>query len=165
MSIEDLYQPLIIEHCRRPRGRRSLGDDAIQVVRADHPCGDEARVEVSVSDGRVSVSAVGQGCALNCASASIMASVVEQMPVDAVREIDARLRGCLENGPSQEGGHLISMDAAGDVAALAAAKSYPGRVPCVLLSWDALRDALDRWPKARSSQPRKEAMGKQGALV
>jgi len=69
-DLSDLYQEIIIDHCKRPRNFGALGPPA-RVAEGYNPlCGDQVKVYVSLDGDRVaSVRFEGSGCAISTASA------------------------------------------------------------------------------------------------
>ena len=137
MSIDDLYQPVILDHYRHPSCRRKLGPTAVRRERRNLYCGDEVEVEASIVDGRLCVSAHARGCVINHASTSILASAVDSTTIAGARQFDALFRAQLAGEANSAPGAL------GDAAALLAVRQYPTRIGCAVLSWDALMEALD----------------------
>ena len=137
MSIDDLYQPVILDHYRHPSCRRELGPTAVRRERRNAYCGDKVAVEVRIVDGRLNVAAHAGGCVINHASASILAAAVDSTTIADARRFDALFRAHLAGDPAPGTGEL------GDAAALLAVRQYPARIACAVLSWDALTEALD----------------------
>lgn len=135
--LETLYQEIILDHYRHPRGRGHLDDPKIQHEGANPLCGDEIVIELRVEDGRVSeVRFSGQGCSISQASASMLTEAVQGKTLDEVRalieQVYALLKG--ESNPDPE--------TIGDLAALSGVRNFPVRVKCASLAWHVLEDAL-----------------------
>ncbi len=139
MSFEDLYQEIILDHYRNPRGAASLAHLPEEAVHENPACGDSFKVEVTVDpDGRVTaVRFDGRGCAISTASASIMTEQLAGLTVAEARERAERfirtMRGEL---PAQT---LETMD---DLAAFGGVIRYPVRVKCATLAWHAALASL-----------------------
>ncbi|MBS1906613.1 MAG: SUF system NifU family Fe-S cluster assembly protein [Actinobacteria bacterium] len=156
MSLEDLYQELILDHSKRPHGKGLLGADPSTRSGTDshvaeshqrNPiCGDEItlRARVASSEGdpdgeRITeVSWEGSGCSISQASASMLTELVVGHTraeagdlIDGFREA-LRSRGAME----------LDEDVYGDAAALTGVSRYVARVKCAMLGWVALEDAL-----------------------
>jgi nitrogen fixation NifU-like protein len=132
-DVEQLYQALILEHARHPRNARSV--DGKQVERHNPLCGDEVIVTVRVADGRIAeVGAVGQGCALSKASASIMTVATTGLTVGEMRTLFDRFRALLAGKPT------IGL---GELAAFSGVAKFPVRAHCATLPWLALVEALE----------------------
>lgn len=141
MSMQALYQELILDHARNPHraGLRTPYD--VEVHHVNPTCGDEVRLRVHLSgeDHRIEdVSYDSMGCSISVAGASVMADEVTGATVDeALRRYEAVLdvvQGRAEPDPETDG----------DVAAFAGVRKFPARVKCALLGWAAMRDAVSQ---------------------
>ena len=133
---DDLYRELILEHFRHPRHQGEV-EDADHVVDGNNPlCGDEVRLSWKAADGRLEpIGFVGKGCSISLASASMLCDAVSGANVEAARETARRFRAMLlEGGP---------VDSLGDLEALRGVASYPARIKCAVLPWNALLQGLD----------------------
>ncbi len=137
-DLEALYREVILDHHRRPRGRRPLPSPEAEVLRENLTCGDEVRVQLSREGGvLVGVAVLGRGCALSIASGSLMAEAISGLTAAAAMELTDRVRRLLDD-PSAAGEDL------GPLAALAGVRRFPVRLRCVLLPWEALEKAVER---------------------
>lgn len=137
-DLERLYQDIILDHYKHPRGRGLLADPAGSAHHVNPTCGDEVTVQVAQNDaGALVIGYEGQGCSISQASASVMSELLETatpQQADTVRDTFVELmhgRGTIE--PDE--------DVLGDAIAFAGVAKYPARVKCALLPWMALRDA------------------------
>ena len=138
MQLDSLYQEIILDHYKRPKGRGLREPYDAEVHHVNPTCGDEVTVRVAVKDGVVAdVSYEGQGCSISQASTSVMTDLVIGQPVEsAFAKHEAFLelmqsRGALE--PDE--------DVREDGIAFAGVSKYPARVKCALLGWMAWKDA------------------------
>lgn len=138
MDLESLYQDIILDHYKNPRGRALLAEAAGESHQVNPTCGDEVTVQVSVdADGNLVVGYEGQGCSISQASASVMSEMVvgtSPEQADTVRRAFMELmhsKGSLE--PDE--------DVLGDGVAFVGVSKYPARIKCALLPWMALQDA------------------------
>jgi len=141
VNLESLYQEIILDHYKHPRGRGLREPFAIEVHHVNPTCGDELTVRVSL-DGDVvtDVSYDGQGCSISQASASVL---YEQL-----------VGGTVEHGLATTDAFLELMqgrgqvepdeDVLGDAVAFAGVAKYPARVKCALLGWMAWKDAVSQ---------------------
>jgi nitrogen fixation NifU-like protein len=135
---EDLYQEIILDHYKNPRGKKVQIDSLAQSYQVNPTCGDEITVEVGQGpDGTLLVSYDGQGCSISQASASVMSELIngrtpeEAAPIqEAFMEL-MKSKGLLE--PDE--------DVLEDAIAFAGVSKYPARIKCALISWMALADA------------------------
>jgi nitrogen fixation NifU-like protein len=156
MSIESLYQELILDHARAPRRAGLRAPFDVEVQHVNPTCGDEVRLRVRL-DGEGSaarladVSYESLGCSISVAGASVMAEEVTGVSVaDALRRYDAVLavlQGRAEPDPETDG----------DVAAFAGVRKFPARVKCALLGWAAMRDAVAQAATYPENDPNEES--------
>jgi nitrogen fixation protein NifU and related proteins len=140
VSLDSLYQEIILDHYRSPRNRQPL-DRVPHLAEHENPaCGDTIKLTVEI-DGEGKVGAIafdGKGCAISVASASMMTELVKGLPVaEARRHIDrflAVMRGAED---------AAALDDFGELASLKGVIQYPVRVRCATLAWHALREALN----------------------
>jgi len=132
MSLEALYQEVIIEHYRRPQNRGELPNPTAS-VQLDNPlCGDEITLDLLVEDGViVDVRFRGQGCSISQASASMMTQAVKGKTVAEADALMQRVQQMLK-GEASAGPDL------GDLEALQGVAKFPVRIKCALLAWEAL---------------------------
>jgi nitrogen fixation NifU-like protein len=138
MNLEGMYQEIILDHYKHPRGRHRLEHPRGSAFHVNPTCGDEITIEVSAdADGGLLIGYEGQGCSISQASASVLSELATgQTPAQVERLRRAFLelmhgRGTVE--PDEE--------VLGDAIAFAGVAKYPARVKCALLAWMALQDA------------------------
>lgn len=143
MSLESLYQELILDHSKRPHGfGLAEADDRSGTSYQRNPiCGDEVTLRVRVSDDGQTIRDVtweGQGCSISQASASMLVDLMDGLPREqAVQLIDGfrealRSRGTIE----------LDEDTYEDAAALSGVSKFSARVKCAMLAWVALEEGL-----------------------
>lgn len=138
-EFEELYQEIILDHYRSPRGAARL-DGVPESARLENPtCGDSIKVEVSLGpDGSfLGVRFESEGCAISTASASMMTQAVAGMGLAKVRETARSFIRALRGEEPPD-----CLDAMGDLVAFKGVASFPARVKCATLAWHALLDAL-----------------------
>lgn len=138
MNVESLYQDIILDHYKNPRGRGPLEQAAGESHQVNPTCGDEVTVQISLDDaGHLHVGYEGQGCSISQASASVMAEMVEGATLtDADRVRDAFVEMMRSKGDYEPDEEVL-----GDGVAFVGVSKYPARVKCALLPWMALQDA------------------------
>jgi nitrogen fixation protein NifU and related proteins len=146
MQLESLYQEIILDHYKHPRGRGLRTADApdARVAEAHHvnpTCGDEVTVRVAVAGGVLAdVSYEGLGCSISQASASVLHELVTGRPVvEAFSTQEAFVELMSSRGQVAPDEHVL-----GDGVAFAGVARYPSRVKCALLPWMAFKDAAAR---------------------
>lgn len=138
MNSKTLYREVLLDHFHHPRNKGDLSD-AQSVARGSNPrCGDEIEVGIDGDGERLTrVRFRGRGCSVCIASASMMTEAVSGQPVTIARELATEMKAWFE----QKGDHIE--EPPDSLEALSAVRAYPARRRCVLLSWEALTDAID----------------------
>lgn len=138
MDLSGLYQEIILDHYKHPRGKSPLDSPLASAHHVNPTCGDEVTVEVAADEhGHLLIGYDGQGCSISQASASVMAELLEGASVEdsiAVREAFVAMM-------HSQGNHEPDEDVIGDGVAFVGVAKYPARVKCALLPWMALQDA------------------------
>lgn len=135
---EELYQEIILDHYKNPRGKRVEIDSLAQSYQVNPTCGDEITVEVGQSpDGTLLVSYDGQGCSISQASASVMSELINGKTPEQAAPIQAAFMELMKSKGQLEPDEEVLEDA----IAFAGVSKYPARIKCALISWMALSDA------------------------
>jgi nitrogen fixation NifU-like protein len=141
VNLESLYQEIILDHYKHPRGRGLRDPYAVEVHHVNPTCGDELTVRVELDGDTVTdVSYDGQGCSISQASASVLFeqlvghSITDDLAV--TDEFVALMQGRGQVEPDE--------DVLGDAVAFAGVAKYPARVKCALLAWMAWKDAVSQ---------------------
>lgn len=145
MSLDQLYQQIILEHAKARHGAglagTSVPDGASsgQSHQLNPVCGDEITVRVAVADGKVSeLRWDGDGCSISMASASVLTDMAEGMTAEELRTVIDSFREVLRS----RGKVAADPEVLGDAAAFEGVARYAARVKCAMLSWVAAEDAL-----------------------
>ena len=135
---EDLYQEIILDHYKNPRGKNVSIDALAQSYQVNPTCGDEITVVVGQNtDGTLLVSYDGQGCSISQASASVMSELINGKTPDEAAPIQEAFMELMKSKGQLEPDEEILEDA----IAFAGVSKYPARIKCALISWMALSDA------------------------
>jgi nitrogen fixation NifU-like protein len=140
-ELADLYQEIILDHCKRPRNFGPLAG-ADHAAEGYNPlCGDAVKVALVMDGERVAkVAFEGKGCAISTASASLMTEAITGRSVAEAHALFAEVHAMLTGDPSQPPSD--SDERLGKLAALAGVREYPMRVKCATLAWHTLEAAL-----------------------
>ena len=139
MDLESLYQEIILDHYKHPRGKGLRDPYAVEVHHVNPTCGDEITLRVALDGDTITdVSYDGQGCSISQASASVL---FEQLVGHSVEEGLATQEAFLELMQGR-GQVEPDEDVLGDAVAFAGVAQYPARVKCALLAWMAWKDAV-----------------------
>lgn len=141
MQIDQLYQEIILDHYKHPRGRGLRDPFDAEAHHVNPTCGDEITLRVKVADGVIrDISYDGVGCSISQAAASVLYELVNGEPIEvAMRDHAAFAELMAGRGKVEPDEEVL-----GDGIAFAGVAQYPARVKCALLSWMAFKDALAR---------------------
>lgn len=138
-DLRELYQQVILEHCRHPRNFKEL-ENANRTAEGYNPlCGDQLTLYVRLEgDKIVDISFKGSGCAISKASASLMTGAVKGKTLAEAEELFGRFHDMVTSGHDA----AIDEDAVGKLAVLGGVREFPVRVKCATLAWHTLQSAL-----------------------
>jgi len=141
MDLESLYQEIILDHYKHPRGRGLREPFAVEVHHVNPTCGDELTVRVTLDGDTVTdISYDGQGCSISQASMSVLhEQLVGESVATGLATTDAFLALMQGRGQVEP-----DEDVLGDAVAFAGVAKYPARVKCALLGWMAWKDAVSQ---------------------
>ena len=139
--LDELYQEIILDHWKHPRGRGLREPYAAESHQVNPTCGDEITLRLALSGGEVvDVSYEGMGCSISQASASVLYELVNgRSLVEARKRHDAFTELMTGRGEVEPDEALLE-----DAVAFAGVARYPSRIKCALLAWMAFRDAAAR---------------------
>ena len=146
MSLDDLYQEIILDHYRSPKNRApELEDEDVHVHHSNPLCGDEMDLRLRVADNAVDGLVFdGEGCSISQASASAMTVAVLGRPLDDALELSEDFRRMMHGEEPRRPDDLL------DGVAFQGVAKFPVRVKCALLGWMALKDALDTYREGKA---------------
>jgi nitrogen fixation NifU-like protein len=138
MDADQLYQDIILDHYKKPRGRGLREPYDVQVRHVNPTCGDEVDLRVHIVDGKIAdISYQGMGCSISQASASVLHELVVGRTVEnALSTVDV-----FQEMVSSRGEVVPDEAVLEDAVAFAGVAKFPARVKCALLSWMAFKDA------------------------
>ena len=134
-----LYQEILLEHNSKPRNFRVLDGHTVSVEGYNPLCGDQYTLYLTMQEGTIDdISFQGAGCAISKASTSMLTERVKgktkQEAVDVFNEFHSMI-----TNPGSD----VDCDLLEDLETLSGISEYPTRIKCAILSWHALREALD----------------------
>ena len=145
-QLNELYDEVILDHSRSPRKSRQLNDPDISGRAVNPFCGDEIDLELVLDGGRVArVGLRSKGCAINRASGSLLAEALEGRGLEEIEALSESFRGMMREGSVPDS----DLESLGDLRALEGVRQFPVRIKCALLSWSALRDAIDDYRRGQ----------------
>jgi nitrogen fixation NifU-like protein len=138
-DLRDLYQDVILEHCKAPRNYRELAAANHKAEGFNPLCGDHFTVYVDLEGDRIrDIAFQGSGCAISKASASMMTQSLKGKTradaEDLFKRFHRLVTGQEDNGNKTELGKL---------AVFSGVSEFPVRVKCATLAWHALHAALE----------------------
>jgi len=138
MDAEQLYQDIILDHYKKPRGRGLREPYDVHVRHVNPTCGDEVDLRVHIVDGKIAdISYEGMGCSISQASASVLHELVVGRTVEnALSTVDVFQEMVSSRGEVEPDEAVLE-----DAVAFAGVAKFPARVKCALLSWMAFKDA------------------------
>ena len=139
-ELRDLYQEVVIDHCKQPRNFRKL-EDATGTADGFNPlCGDHLTLYVKLVGGVIEdIAFQGDGCAISKASASLMTSALKGRKEEEALALFGHVHTLLTAGPNGE----VKLEDVGKLAVLSGVWEFPMRVKCATLAWHMLRSALE----------------------
>ena len=141
MSVEQLYQDIIIDHYREKHHSGLRAPFGAEVHHVNPSCGDEVTLRVSMDGDTIGdVSYDAEGCSISQASTSVMCDLVIGRDIADSMALFEEFRHMMEG----QGQVVPDEDRLEDGIAFAGVAQFPARVKCAMLGWSALRDALIR---------------------
>ncbi len=141
MTLDDLYQEIILEHYRSPKNRApALEGEDVHVHHSNPLCGDELDLRVAIDGDRIGgIAFDGDGCSISQASTSVMTETVKGRRMDDALDLAEQFRLMMHGETPPRADDL------GDGIVFQGVSKFPVRVKCALLGWMALRDALETY--------------------
>ena len=141
MSLESLYQEIILDHYKRPKNKVLQDKYSVEVHHNNPSCGDEVTLRVQVENQIVTqLSWDGVGCSISQASSSVMSELTQGIPVEKALLLEESFLELMQG----KGEVVADEEELEDAIAFSGVARYPARVKCALLGWMALKDALLR---------------------
>ncbi|MDO5454154.1 MAG: SUF system NifU family Fe-S cluster assembly protein [Corynebacterium sp.] len=140
MSMEAMYQEVILDHYKHPKHTGLRDPYGAEVHHVNPSCGDEITLRVRLSsDGKIveDVSYDAEGCSISQASTSVMTDEVIGQSVEKAMEKLASFEEMIMSRGAVEGNDELI----GDGVAFVGVAKFPARVKCALLGWKAFQAA------------------------
>lgn len=136
-ELTDLYQEVILDHNRRPRNFRQIGEASRKQEGYNPLCGDRLTLYVQLDGDRISdVAFQGSGCAISKASASLMTEALKGKTIDEARALFERFHAMVTSPPETPAPDL------GKLSVLSGVREYPTRIKCASLAWHTMKAAV-----------------------
>ena len=139
MSVEAMYQEIILDHYKAKHHAGLREPYAAQVTHVNPSCGDEVLLRVALDGDTVTdVSYEAVGCSISQASTSVMSDLVIGRTVDEALHLHEEFTEMMHS----RGNHEPDEDVLEDGIAFLGVAQFPARVKCALLGWSAWKDAV-----------------------
>jgi nitrogen fixation protein NifU and related proteins len=134
-ELSELYQQVILDHCKHPRNFRELGTPTCSAQGHNPLCGDQLKLFLQL-EGEVikDISFLGSGCCISKASASLLTDNVKGKSKAEVGQLFEQVHEMVTTG--------LVVGEVGKLAVFAGVYKFPARVKCAILAWHALMAAL-----------------------
>jgi nitrogen fixation NifU-like protein len=134
-ELNDLYQQVILDHCKHPRNFHELPNPTCSAQGHNPLCGDQLKLFLTM-DGETVKDAgfLGSGCCISKASASLLTESVKGKTKAEVQKLFEQVHDMVTTGK-------VKGDV-GKLAVFAGVHKFPARVKCAILSWHAVIAAL-----------------------
>ncbi len=134
-NLNDLYQQVILDHCRQPRNFHELPQATCSAQGQNPLCGDQLKLFLTLDgDAIKDISFVGSGCCISKASASLLTEFAKGKTKADVEKMFESVHEMVTTGKV--------VGDVGKLAVFAGVYKYPARVKCAILSWHAVIAAL-----------------------
>ena len=134
-DLNDLYQQVILDHCKHPRNFRELPQCSCSAQGHNPLCGDQLKLFLELDGDKIKdISFTGSGCCISKASASLLTEFAKGKTKGDVERMFGQVHDMVMNG-------TVNGDV-GKLAVFAGVHKYPARVKCAILSWHAMMAAL-----------------------
>lgn len=134
-DINDLYQQVILDHCKQPRNFHEMPQASCSAQGRNPICGDQLKLFLKLDGEKISdASFVGSGCCISKASASLLTEFAKGKTKSDVEKMFEQVHEMVTTGK-------VNGDV-GKLAVFAGVHKYPARVKCAILSWHAVMSAL-----------------------
>ena len=135
-DLQDLYQQVILDHCKRPRNFHEMPAATSSAQGRNPLCGDQLQLFLRTEGGVIQeISFVGSGCCISKASASLLTEACVGKTAPEVKDLFGKVHAMIMTGQGAEG--------VGKLTVFAGVHKYPARVKCAILAWHAVLAALE----------------------
>jgi nitrogen fixation protein NifU and related proteins len=134
-DVNDLYQQVILDHCKQPRNFHELPAATCSAQGRNPICGDQLKLFLAFDGKKISdISFTGSGCCISKASASLLTEFAKGKTKSDVEKMFGQVHEMVTTGK-------VNGDV-GKLTVFAGVHKYPARVKCAILAWHAAMAAL-----------------------
>ena len=153
MSVEQMYQEIILDHYREKLNSGLREPFQAEVHHVNPSCGDEITLRAELDGNRiVDISYHSEGCSISQASTSVMSELLIDRDVDDAMKLHDEFLEMMQS----QGKATPDEDRLEDGVAFVGVSQFPARVKCALLGWSAWKDAAAQ-ALATTTQQQEEA--------
>lgn len=139
MSLDDVYQEVLLDHYKSPRCQGVLLNPDKKIDLVNPLCGDQISLTVKFNGDVIgNIAFTGHGCSISQATASIMAELLQGKSRKEAKRLSALFRQMIKSEITGE-----ALNDLGDALALEGVKKHSARIKCALLAWDCIDRALN----------------------
>ena len=147
MSLDDLYQEVILDHFRHPRCRGCCSAPDASATLFNPLCGDQIDLTIKSTHGILDeIAFQGQGCSISQASASMMATLLRGKRLAEADRLFELFRSMMRGEKNSE-----ELPELGDAIALEGVRKFSARVKCAMLAWEAAQRCIGELRKKHST--------------
>ncbi len=140
MSLEDLYQEIILDHYKNPRNKGKIENPDIYRHAINPLCGDEIDISAKVENGVLTdVKFWGQGCSISQSSASLLTEALKGKTIEEAEHLIANFREMLAGHDFPDSSETDW----GELEALRGVTKFPARLKCVSLAWNTAQEGIE----------------------
>ena len=137
-DLKSLYRETLLRHSRNPSNRIDLPNATAEAELKNPLCGDLITIRLVANSERIEQAAFeAQCCSICMASASMLTETVTNQATPDARKFALSLIDSLQDSDVQ-----LDLSENDDLNALAGVKSFPSRIRCATLPWEAMLAAL-----------------------
>lgn len=134
-ELSDLYQQVILDHCKHPRNFHDLANPTCSAQGHNPLCGDQLKLFLALEGELIKdASFLGSGCCISKASASLLTEAIKGKTKAQVGKIFEQVHEMVTTGEV--------LGDVGKLAVFAGVHRFPARVKCAILAWHAVMAAL-----------------------
>ena len=145
---DDIYREILLEHARHPKRVGEMLDAHARGECSNPMCGDRVAVSLLIESDKIkSLKILPSGCSISTASASLMSEFVEGKSLHATAELITHINDTftMKNAANE---WPVALEI---LSPLKRIRENPLKIPCVLISWIALSNALKNYNESTAS--------------
>jgi nitrogen fixation NifU-like protein len=136
-DLKSLYRDTLLEHSRHPRNQGALAQANASAELKNPLCGDVVSIHISTHSDIVDQARFeAQCCSICMASASMLTEAIAEEPIANAQRLARSLIDQLKNADQK-------LEFNPTLNSLSGVKSFPSRIRCATLPWEAMLDALE----------------------